>query len=1276
MIEEEKMFKKITSITVSLIMIAALLPISAMGASTYCESKTNSGHTYYIYDFSSFEKVNSFINGGSSAYSASSQLGKFMFPRSCYYGGPALELQLWSTNGQNITFAGTNSIIKSYPYIRMSYDISSIKGDTAASSAVKLGSGKLSAGSSSVDIYDIYSVNGEKTTTAKLSSSNIVNSGGAVAYKKYVSSIVKFPSISSYNTSDLKFTLTSLKYNSKDYTHTGGVNLKYIAFFKTQAEAQNFDESIISGSMSGNAFTVDNFSHTITVNAPNNMKKDELEHLKISDLSFNLYNSNADEERAFGTGYTFPQECSVSFPDGVLNVTASGSNYVLQTPLYVRNMNGTTTQWTFTATSYQTSGVSANNSMILGGTLDGSYVSANNTQKSITFPSGNIDEIEFYKQAGVTVTSAGDAYYQNGLLTKKYMATLSGQSEIWTVTVGTELKVDLSVANSTMFAKFKNAPQGAKRIAAIYQDDEMVDVVSSDDDVVEITDLESGIYTAKAFLWNDVNGLKPVSEAMDLTITSLDYQSAHTYDVSNSRGIEWEAVPLVSKKQLSKGYSGGSGGQVQTYMSVAKDGSLILSFADVGCINKSTDGGATWRECGRDIKASGLSMGVIDPCNPNRVIGGTYQGLYGSDGYKKLTQQNYTGKGLYLSEDGAETFTQTMIINDVDNNLTSSGKPKRTLKERDAFAWDPTSYNASLADGNGGSAVVYYSTVSTGFSTSELSQAISAYEIEKGWNEGEGLYRSTDGGYNWELIDAGLGSAELAVSPYDGALFAAKNGNLYKSTNRGDTFTLIKSDVYDVETLQNTSNASYKQYVFTIGTEGVSKSTNNGARFTKSTNTGFKATEVPSGELGVSLCFKVSPSNPNYMAFSLVDSRSNYEFEHYYSHDGGNSWKLVSYNDEDNFSQTQPRPGYIAFSPQNQNIVYNGSDWVWKSTDGGATYKWSANGMMGECINSWWRPNVYNPDWWLIPQQDYRGAITLDGGKSFISLNSLNKDKTLKSHSYGGYVIDENTYMICSSSSWEPDESTLYLTFDGGKTWVEKGTVTSGYYYNRCMQHPTNPNILFAGNLRSTDGGQNWSALPTQINCVMDISKDGTKIFAKGKGDYKNNIYVSYTNGARWSIYATVEPVSNYDYSVLQGVMSYDNNTDTLYVSRHGYVQKYKNGAFAESMERAMKRAAPDFWCWAFAIDPNDSNVLYAAGSASDAKQCQTQNYSQTIIRSCDAGRTWQVISTVDSTKSIIKTGPVVGRHMMKSMFVDDSGYVYVSLANTGLYRLAPPYNN
>ena len=1268
----KRMTKTISGITVIICMMMSMMPMQVMGASAYCETKSNSGNTYYIYDFSTFEKTNNFINGGSSAYSTSSQLGKFMFVRPCYYGGPALEMQLWSTNGQNITFAGTNSIIKSYPYIRMSYDISSLKGDDALSSVVKLGSGTLSAGSSySVTLYDAYSAgNGEKGITANKSSSDLVSPGSSISNKKYVCSIVKFPSMSSYSSSDLKFSLGSLKYNGADYKHTGGVNLKYIAFFKTQAQAQSFDESIIGGSMSGNAFTVDNFNHTVTVNAPNNMKKDVLEHLKVSDLNFNLYNSNADDERAFGTGYISSQECSVSFPDGLLNVTESGSNYVLQTPLYVKNMNGTTTQWTFTATSYQTSGIPIDNSLIMGAMLGEKYVTANTPQKSITFAGGNIDEIEFYKKSGVTVIPMGEASYENGVLTKKYMASLSGQQEVWTVSVGTSLSADLSVIDSTFIAKFRNAPQDTKKIAAVYDGDEMVDMASSDTDTVEIADLESGTYTAKAFLWNSINGIQPVSESEDMTITSLDYQSAHTYDTANSRGIEWEAVPLVSKKQLSRGISGGSGGQVQTYTSIAKDGSLILTFADVGCINKSTDGGATWRECGRDIKASGLSMGVIDPNNSDRVVGGTYQGLYGSDGYKKLTQQNYTGKGLYLSEDGAETFTQTMIINDVDNNLTSSGKPRKLLKERDAFAWDSTSYDATLADGRGGSAVVYYSTVSTGFSLSELSRDISAYEIDKGWNEGEGLYRSSDGGYNWELVDASLGGAELAVSPYDGTLFVAKDGNLWKSTNRGDTFTQIKSDVYDVETLPNTNSSSYKQYVFTIGAEGVSKSTNNGASFTKATNTGFKATEVLNG--AVSFCFKVSPSNPNYMAFSRATAT--YENEHYYSHDGGNSWKEVQYNDVDNFSQTQPRAGYLAFDPQSENIVYNSSDWVWKSTDGGATYKWNSNGMMGECINSWWRPNVYNPDWWLVPQQDYKGALTLDGGKSFISLNSLNK--SLPGHIYGGYVYDENTYMVCGSSSWEPSESTLYVTFDGGATWENKGTVTSGYYYNRFMQHPTNSNIMFVGNMRSTDGGQNWNTLPAQIQCVMDISADGSKIFAKGKGDYKNNIYVSYTNGARWAVYATVEPVANYDYNVLQGVMSYDNNTETLYVSRHGYVQKYKNGAFVESMERAMKRAAPDFWCWAFAIDPNDSNVLYAAGSASDAKQCQTQNYSQTIIRSCDMGRTWQVISTVDSVKSIIKTGPVVGRHMMKSMFVDNDGYVYVSLANSGLYKLAPPYNN
>ena len=115
----------------------------------------------------------------------------------------------------------------------------------------------------------------------------------------------------------------------------------------------------------------------------------------------------------------------------------------------------------------------------------------------------------------------------------------------------------------------------------------------------------------------------------------------------------------------------------------------------------------------------------------------------------------------------------------------------------------------------------------------------------------------------------------------------------------------------------------------------------------------------------------------------------------------------------------------------------------------------------------------------------------------------------------------------------------------------------------------------------------------------MDISKDGSKLFGRGFSDNNNDIMVSYDNGATWDIYATVTPVSGYEYSVLQYVMDYDDENDCLYVSRHGYVQKYKDGEFVESLENAMKKTAPDFWCWAFAIDPNDSNVLYAAGSSS-----------------------------------------------------------------------------
>lgn len=872
----------------------------------------------------------------------------------------------------------------------------------------------------------------------------------------------------------------------------------------------------------------------------------------------------------------------------------------------------------------------------VGGSADGAELTLYNAEAQ----TGTVDN--GYPESRVTLVSNGGYTLKNSHLAKCVtLKDVCGNNVEWYIVTPTVASVTVQTEGGVLKAEFDGVPDGFKRIAALYSaDGSLKKFVLADNGNIRINNI-NGEYTVKAFLWNDFNSLIPVTEAKALKNSFVNFG---TYDTKNTRGKVWEGVPLVSAKQKVLGYTGGEGAQVQTYMTIASDGSYLLTFADVGNILRSTDG-VNWIEVGKNINDTGLSCGVIDPVNPDRVVGATYQGITNTDVIKR---QGYTGGGVYVSENRADTFTQTLILNDT-----------KILRSRDAIAFDITS---AYENGVEGCSKVYFSTSSDAFEGNALT--ISNYEQSKGYNSGCGLYRSDDGGYTWAKVNGDMSACELAVSPLDGTVFAVKDNVLYKSADYGKTFSKIAGGIYDVKTLDE----NRADYVYTIGENGVSISKDNGRTFTKVASKNYENDKKGTTD------FEVSAKNPNYMAFTCgkPGAAGSYSYRIRVSHDGGVTWITSEYDESCDFFRVQPRQNQLVFDPNNENILYSSSDWPWRSTNGGVTFRQSANGVNAVCVNSRWQPNVYNPDLWLVPAQDFVGAVTTDGGKTFRSLMDLNKGGTLMSHSYGGYAVSENTWFLCSDKDWEENSANLMITFDGGKTWQDKGKIVeSGYIYNICGQSKRNPDILWAGDVRSTDGGKTWSKMDSRIRCIADSSADGSMLFAFAK-DSGYNCYVSYDDGETWSLYFTAPKQSGKQYDTIQYVLDYNDGDGCLYYGQAGSLFRYSGTAVKQL---TLPTAMQNVWWWSFAIDATHPGVMYAAGEASAASQFTEHSYKNSIFRTTDYGRTWQTISNKSTGDTVVPNGPVVGRHNIKSMFVSPTdGYLYVSMANQGVYKFAPPY--
>ncbi len=176
-----------------------------------------------------------------------------------------------------------------------------------------------------------------------------------------------------------------------------------------------------------------------------------------------------------------------------------------------------------------------------------------------------------------------------------------------------------------------------------------------------------------------------------------------------------------------------------------------VSFGDG--VYKSTDGGKTWKHLGlKDTNT--ISKVIVHPKNPDIAYVAAVGRVWGSN----------EERGVFMTTDGGRTWQKTLYI---DNQHGASD-----------LEIDPTNPNILYA----------------GVWRFERKPWTFTSGSEKG-----GVFRSIDGGRTWNKIEKGLpkliGRIGLAVAPTNSsvvyAMLEAKEGTLYRSDDKGETFRQI-----------------------------------------------------------------------------------------------------------------------------------------------------------------------------------------------------------------------------------------------------------------------------------------------------------------------------------------------------------------------------------------------------------------------------------------------------------------------------------------------------
>jgi len=434
------------------------------------------------------------------------------------------------------------------------------------------------------------------------------------------------------------------------------------------------------------------------------------------------------------------------------------------------------------------------------------------------------------------------------------------------------------------------------------------------------------------------------------------------------------------------------GGRTRAICGVPSRPNVFYMAPVNGGVFKSTDYGRTWVPIFDNQPTASVGAIAVSISNPDIVYVGSGEGLHRPD----LS----VGDGIYKSIDAGKTWTQ-LGLRDGQQIAQLAVDPKKPDRVFVAVAGHPY-----------------------------------------GPNQERGVYRSLDGGKNFERVlyrNENIGASDVQIDPTDSnvvyaALWESREGPWENGVLNGDG-------------------------------GGVFKSIDGGKTWRQLTK------GLPPGVVQANIA--IAPSATKTL-FAAVRTRTIAKL--YRSDDGGESWSGTT---------DDPRPGLgigggdlpvVRFDPKNPQIVYSASVVCWKSTDGGKNWEgWRGAPGGDDYQNVWINPN--NSDVILLGS-DQGAIVTVNGGKTWSSwynqstaqLYHVSADNSFPYRLYSG---QQESGSVGINSRGDQGE----ITF---RDWQPVAAEEYGYV----LADPLDPDIIIGGKLtrfdRRTGQAQNILPVPVQ----------------------------------------------------------------------------------------------------------------------------------------------------------------------------------------------------
>jgi photosystem II stability/assembly factor-like uncharacterized protein len=411
-----------------------------------------------------------------------------------------------------------------------------------------------------------------------------------------------------------------------------------------------------------------------------------------------------------------------------------------------------------------------------------------------------------------------------------------------------------------------------------------------------------------------------------------------------------------------------------------------------GGVWKSTDYGRTWNPIFDAMPTGSVGDVTVSESNPNVVWAACGEGIQRPD----LS----IGDGVYKSTDAGKTWTNMGL---------------REGQQIGGIIIDPNNENRIF---------------------------VAVLGHPYGPNKERGVYRSIDGGKNWEQVlykDENTGAVQVSFDP-----------------NNANT---IYADMWAGR------QGPWENGQWNGPESGLFKSTDGGNTWKKLTK-GLPTVQQGLGRIG----FGIAPTNSNRL-YATVDAGRYGGI--YRSDDAGESWYLLS-NDGRYWGRGSDF-AEVKVDPTNADIVYSANVVTWKSIDGGKNWSAFRGAPGGDDYHRIWI-NPKNPQIMLFAV-DQGGIVTVNGGETFSSWYNqstaqfyhVSTDNAFPYNVYGGQQESGSVGIASRGNDGQ-------ITF---REWHPVGVEEYGYV----APDPLDPNIIYGGKITRYDKrtGQTQNIAPEAV---------------------------------------------------------------------------------------------------------------------------------------------------------------------------------------------------